>query len=50
MKKKLRKVLSIAMIYAVAILLVFCLTHRVERLESREDLRNINASMALNLK
>lgn len=36
--------------YVVAIVLVICLTNRVDRLEKREDLRNKNASITLNIK
>ncbi len=46
----MKKVLGVVAIYVVVSLLTLVLTNRVEMLESREDLRNQNSSIAVNLK
>lgn len=50
MKKNGKMILGVVSIYVVVSVLTLLLSNRVEMLEKREDLRNLNASVAYNLK
>ncbi len=50
MKKNGKMILGIMGMYVVVSMLALLLSNRVEMLEKREDLRNLNASVAYNLK
>lgn len=46
----MKKIMGVVIIYIMVSILTLVLSNRVEMLESRQDMRNLNASVALNLK